>query len=286
VTNHCISIPGPKYAFFTVCSPDPHVSLRHPSQVSRRYDVLRRRVVQSALQNPWELGMNIWNLLTGFQYTHLWHFCIIITKPSAPAPSTPLEGDPYWCQRWWWRSAPNMNPLKNAVGLLVESPLPYIIPSPYIKHPSCKPSCWIYSWLGAPKIGVVFNITLYMVIWPSYGKPPFWIGKLNTTKLLNHWRVSVLISSPKGSKSFRHHSIAIFPVGASSMFHLFLLLGLFWWMNPTSSCPWANPPHPDTPADLRCCSFDLGAGHGADVDPKQWIGGDVGYMNVAYIWGI
>ena len=50
-----LSIPGPKYAFFTVCSPDPHVSLRHPSQVSRRYDVLRRRVVQSALQNP-DLG--------------------------------------------------------------------------------------------------------------------------------------------------------------------------------------------------------------------------------------
>ena len=156
-----LSIPGPKYAFFTVCSPDPHVSLRHPSQVSRRYDVLRRRAVQSALQNPWELGMNIWNSLTGFQYTHLWHFCIIITKPSAPAPSTPHPGDPYWCQRWWWRSAPNMNPLKNAVELLVESPLPYIIPSPYIKHPNCKPSCWIYSWLGAPKIGVVFNITLW-----------------------------------------------------------------------------------------------------------------------------
>ena len=103
-----------------------------------------------------------------------------------------------------------------------------------------------------------------MVIWPSYGKPPFWIGKLNTTKLLNHQRISVLISSPKGSKSFQHHSITIFPVGASSIFHLFLLLlGLFWWMNPTSSCRWANPPHPDTPADLRCCSFDLGAGRRA-----------------------
>lgn len=66
----------------------------------------------------------------------------------------PHPGDPYWCRRWWWRSAPNMNS-----GCWLNPP--YIIPSPYIKHPNCKPSCWIYSWLGAPKIGVVFNITLW-----------------------------------------------------------------------------------------------------------------------------